>query len=160
MTPHFVRPPHHELPAGTRHDGAGHDGMSLNRRPRKSTAPPGLFAPAPEVVVEKTVKAPKRRQKTTIASGRPSRAKGTKKVAECGTDSGFKKHWREGTERCQPCKDAHRDAARKYDALRRGRRVYVREHCGSAAGIAEHLRRRERRCDVCVAWQTSERKAS
>lgn len=146
MTPHHIRSGGRELPKGTRTDGVGHDGASLNRRPKASTAPAGLFAPAPEVVVKP--KPPK------VRKPRPSRAKNPadykpRKAAVCGTDSGYKKHHREGTETCEPCRRAHAVVQQKYNAQRPKRKQYVRPNCGTREGYDSHRSHKERACDPC-----------
>lgn len=145
---HYVRPPHHELPRGTRQDGLGHDGASLNRRPRPSTAPPGLFAPAPEVVVEKA--APKKRVHPTVATGRPSRAKDgppQRKVAEHGTLAGYHRHSRtDHTPPCEPCKAAKNQYERARH-LPKAPKPPV--ECGSTAGYRRHRYAGEPTCDPC-----------
>jgi hypothetical protein len=148
MTPHHVRPDHHPLPTGSRTDGVGH--VPFTPRPKPSTAPPGLWAPAPEVVTEKAVKV--RKPSPTTASGRPSRAKPPHerkvKVATCGTDSGYKKHLRDKTPTCTPCREAHNVTVRAYDR-NRVRKQYVRADCGTETGYSGHRTRKERICAPC-----------
>jgi len=145
MTPHYVRPPHSPLPQGHRYDGVGHDGIRT-QAPAPSTAPPGLWKPAPEVVAK-----PKPASRTP----RPSRAKPASEhkprtPAEHGTDSGYKRHNRAGTEACGPCREAHRIVARRYAANRpRVRRQPERADCGTEAGYDAHRARKERICDPC-----------
>lgn len=163
--PHHVRPDHHELPRGTRTDGLGHDGASLDRRPKQSTAPAGLFAPAPEINPTKAVKAPKRRQKTTVAEGRPSRAKdGPRQIAKeaaCGTLSGYNRHFRvTKTEPCDECKAAKNDYERaRYKPQSTPK---PEPECGTTRGYRRHRTKGEPTCAPCkeanataqrAAWQ-------
>lgn len=46
-------------------------------------------------------------------------------AAECGTDSGYRAHLKHGTEKCEPCKDAHRAAVRKWANTNRQSRAKV-----------------------------------
>lgn len=134
---HYVRPPHHELPRGTRTDGLGHDGTSLARPPRKSTAPPGLFAPAPEVVVAKRVKAPvKDGSGSNEARRRP-----------CGTEAAAKRHVRSGEPLCDVCQ-AGRDARRK-TPYRPKRTTTPGQRCGTKQGYEDHLAHGETTCQPC-----------
>lgn len=147
-TPHHVRPPHHELPRGHRYDGVGHD-ATHTPRPRLSTAPPGLFAPAPEVVAEKVVKPPKPKR-IKPASQRPPRP-----IAACGTVSGYSRHRRLKEEVCEPCRLANREHKREYNRKHaksqptRVRKQYVRGECGSESGYSAHRTHKERICDAC-----------
>jgi hypothetical protein len=151
--PHYIRPDHHELPRGHRTDGAGHDATSLNRRPRQSTAPAGLWAPAPEVVAEKAVK-PKQ--------PRPSRAKPPterkqRSLPAHGTLSGYSRHKRLKEDVCEPCAEANRVHKREYNKRwnatkpKRVRKTYVRPDCGTQAGYDSHRAHKERACDACRA---------
>lgn len=168
--PHHVRPNHHELPHGSRFDGAGHDGESLNRPPRLSTAPAGLWAPAPEVVPEKAVKPVKRRSpRPSTESGRPSRAKpkGLHKTRRkfvgnrCGERLGYDDHLLRGEETCQRCRDAMAaDARRRYADNKAKPREPAQPHpqCGTTAGRATHRRNGEECCDPCrLARNTADR---
>ena len=56
-------------------------------------------------------------QRTSLAKGKPVRPvpevapNPRRKVAECGTDNGYKRHWRTlGEPACEACKQAHREA--------------------------------------------------
>jgi hypothetical protein len=85
-------------------------------RPDVSTAPDTLRHLAP-------VEPPKPTRRTkTVAEGRPSRAKADRKprkAAECGTQSGYNRHFRvTHTKPCQPCKDAHAERNRQKKARR------------------------------------------
>ena len=42
------------------------------------------------------------------------------KVAACGTDSGYQRHWRLKEPVCEQCREAHRVAIAAYKARRRG----------------------------------------
>lgn len=148
---HYVRPPHHELPKGTRTDGSGHDGSSLNRKPRPSTAPPGLLAPrAPEVIPEKA--APKKRTHPTVATGRPSRAKegaSQRKVAAHGTVAGYHRHSRtDHTPPCDACKAAHAEYRRNRSHTKGVTPRPVPE-CGTPSGYRRHRHVGEPTCQPC-----------
>jgi hypothetical protein len=88
MSVYRIRPPHPELPHGTRNDRVGHTGTV--RTPRPSTAPAGLWAPAPEVVVK-----PKRRANL-------SQAGNVARMSPCGTETAAKRHQRNG-QQCDVC---------------------------------------------------------
>lgn len=163
--PHFVRPDHHNLPTGHRTDGAGHDTTSLNRRPRPSTAPPGLFAPAPEVIVEKAVKAKPKKKVKTVAEGRPSRAKSDRTVpreAICGTVGGYHRHFRiTKTAPCDPCREARNAYARSRSKATPAAPKPA-PPCGTTAAYRRHRTNGEPTCEPCreanaaaqrAAWQ-------
>jgi hypothetical protein len=57
----------------------------------------------------------KARREAKIAAGLTIR----RKVAQCGTASGYKRHARQGTPKCQPCLDAKAAETKKYAAIRR-----------------------------------------
>jgi hypothetical protein len=147
--PHFVRPPHHELPRGNRFDNVGHD-AARTPQPRPSTAPAGLFAPAPEVVAEKV--APKRRQKTTLADGRPSRAKsGSRQIAKeaaCGTHAGYHRHRRVTQtvpcDECKAAKNAYERSRHKPKATPKPAPV-----CGTTRAYRLHRVNGEPTCEPC-----------
>ena len=142
MTPHYVRPDHHPLPRGHRFDGVGHEPQTP--QPRPSTAPPGLYAPAPPINPAKAVKAaPRKRAPKPSATGR--------EPAPCGTDAAYRRHIKNGDPKCLPCRDAHNRTNARYDRHGRANSTHVREHCGTEQGLAEHSRRKERMCDKCRA---------
>lgn len=136
---HYVRPDHYPLPRGTRTDGLGHDGSSLARKPKQSTAPAGLFAPAPEVIVAKAVKA-----KSTAGLTQSSNSARQK---PCGTEPAAKRHVRNGEPLCAECQ-AGRDARRRTPARPR-RFTTPGERCGSVRGYEDHLTRGETTCQPC-----------
>jgi hypothetical protein len=141
--PHYVRPDHHELPFGNRQDGQHEPRLP---KPRQSTAPAGLFAPAPEVVAEKAVR-PKRRQSPDYV--RPSRATGVRKVAECGTDAGYHRHLKvTKTSPCEACREAHKVKGRERSGAKP---LPVLAPCGTEKAYRRHLRRRETPDEQCVA---------
>lgn len=152
MTPHFVRPDHHPLPTGSRDDGIGHD-ATITRPPKKSTAPPGLWAPAPEVVVEKAK--PKTKAPAVIkprSRVKPDKERKIARVATCGTRSGYDRHQRNGEKACDPCRLAVNAAKREYEQRRKGRPPVVRERppCGTWQGRKAHRWRKEEPCEPCV----------
>lgn len=144
-----LAPAHNPLPRGHRLDGIGHEGTLHERPVRGSTAPPGLWAPAPEVVKAKAVKAKKPKAKR-VRAVRPRSTAPRANKAECGTDSGYKKHTREKTPVCDPCRLAHNERNRRYSAADgRSRKQYVRAECGTQQGYDGHRSRKERVCDEC-----------
>jgi hypothetical protein len=141
--PHYVRPDHHPLPFGNRQDGQHEPRLP---KPRQSTAPAGLFAPAPEVIAAKAVK-PKR-----SPSPRPSRATGESANLEHGTDYLYGKCRQRPEGACAECKEAHRLQTARYPR-KRSTTVFVHEGCGTPVGIEKHRARREKQCDACRAYR-------
>ena len=70
--------------------------------------------------------------------------------AKCGTESGFSKHRRDGTEICRPCRDAANDANRRRRSGSFERLRMAPALCGTAGGYRRHLRSRPP-TDPCVA---------
>lgn len=145
--PHFVRPVHHELPRGSRWDGAGHDGASLNRQPRKSTAPAGLFAPAPEVIREKQTQP--RNTEGLSQSGNLARQR------PCGTETAAKRHKRNGEVddkgqiTCQVCIDGRAQRRQDNRPANSARPATPGARCGTKQGYDDHLKRGEEKCQPC-----------
>ena len=67
----------------------------------------------------------------------------TAAVSDHGTESAYKRHQRNHTNPCLPCKQAHATA----EAERRARR---NESHGTPEGITFHRRRRTPVCDLCL----------
>lgn len=141
--PHFVRPDHHPLPTGTRHDALGHDGTSTARRPRQSTAPAGLWAPAPEVIREKAVK-PKKQP-----SGNAAR------LAPCGSETAAKRHKRngevdaDGQITCRVCIDGRKARRTTNRKLKPVKPIAPGSRCGSRLGYDDHIKFGEKTCAEC-----------
>jgi len=66
--------------------------------------------------------------------------------SQCGTDWGYHLHSRHKTAHCQPCKDAHAAAQRKWS-----RRPTMRTICGTYPGYMRHKRSGEDSCEYCLA---------
>jgi len=64
----------------------------------------------------------------------------------CGTDYGYHQHGQLGTPACQPCKDAHAAAYRKWR-----RRPTMSNSCGTYRGYMRHKRAEEDACEYCLA---------
>jgi hypothetical protein len=70
------------------------------------------------------------------------------KVAQCGTNGGYAKHYREGTEPCEGCRLAKReDDERRRRAT--GMQPLFIAPCGTISAYRRHLRRGEEPCDDC-----------
>lgn len=102
-----------------------------NRRLRKAAK---KRAPKPVKVA-----APKPKAK---AAPRPRR------VAQCGTESGYRAHRRKQEPVCQPCQDAHAERSRQARA-RRADAPRVVVQCGTNSGYQTHRNRHEPVCDPC-----------
>lgn len=64
---------------------------------------------------------------------------------KCGTNSGYQKHVKLNTPKCQPCKDAHAAAQLAWQ-----RRPQMRTTCGTYAGYMRHKRAEEDACQWCL----------
>ena len=78
------------------------------------------------------------------------------RAAQCGTESGFHRHKREGTEVCEPCLEARRAAnrraqKRKYERRQKTEGITPRKlkPCGTTAAARRHHRKGEDLCDLC-----------
>jgi hypothetical protein len=108
----------------------------------KATAPKPVKVPKP-----KAIKPPK-----------PKPVPKPKRVAQCGTDSGYRSHRRRGTEICQPCRDAHADVNRRARArwakasaaARAAAVVPSLPTCGTRTGYDTHVTRGEAPCRPCT----------
>jgi len=49
----------------------------------------------------------------------PKKKPKPRRPAECGTDSGYRRHGRHGEDACQRCKDAHTKAQREWNERRK-----------------------------------------
>lgn len=67
------------------------------------------------------------------------------KPGGCGTNSGYQKHIKQKTPKCQPCRDAHAAAQVAWQ-----RRPKVRTTCGTYAGYMRHKRSDEDSCEWCL----------
>lgn len=147
-----LAPAHNPLPRGARFDQVGH-GDILHNRPRKqSTAPAGLFAPAPEAV--KVRPKPPRNTRPPV-----------REPAKCGTDSGYRRHHRFNTEVCEPCRQAHKDRTRIDNGNRSARKSRAKStgprsaaarqqrgnRCGTRPGYDDHIKLRTPSCGPCRA---------
>lgn len=79
---------------------------------------------------------------------RRNKANGTR-VPPCGTDGGYRRHWRNNERSCEDCLAAHAAATK-----RRLGRVVVQPHakvaqCGTESGYKRHLRLKEVPCGAC-----------
>jgi hypothetical protein len=87
---------------------------------------------------------------------RARRAKPDKRLAPCGTEAAYQRHYRWKEAACEPCKRAHSQA----ELERRARKVQRRPAsqapaCGTARGYRQHQRRHEETCGPCrAAWNT------
>lgn len=135
-----------------KHDLKIKDGKVVN--PPKPVQPPKPAAPA----------APKARPKRAPRP-KPEKPKTGRRVAQCGTTGGSRKHYADKTKPCEPCLEA----SRKYQRERRAKngaktRVSTeleRVH-GSLRGFQQHYRLKETPCEPCrIARNTykSERRA-
>lgn len=72
----------------------------------------------------------------------------------CGTEAGYRRHLKEGTLSCQPCRDRHASYTRAY--RERLKTVPARvpgfdpSKCGTYAGYARHQRAADPACDACL----------
>lgn len=73
---------------------------------------------------------------------------GPKMPAQCGTDSGYNRHKRQGTRPCTACCDAHAAYQREWVARPQHMAVPPRP-CGTVAAYQRHLNHGERPCDAC-----------
>lgn len=75
------------------------------------------------------------------------RSSPTQPPAQCGSDSGYRKHVREKSKVCTACLDAHRRSSR---AKVPRTEPTVRPTCGSNAGYVAHHRAGEVACTPCL----------
>lgn len=73
------------------------------------------------------------------------------RVAPCGTEGGYKRHWRNNERACDECLAAHAAVTK-----RRLGRVVIKPHatvarCGTESGYKRHLRLKEVPCEACNA---------
>lgn len=76
-----------------------------------------------------------------------------RRVAQCGTPSGAKKHRREHTEMCQPCRDAENGKSRDWKANKNGTKGLGRpitNGCGTAAAASRHRKNDEPMDEACA----------
>jgi hypothetical protein len=151
---HWVRPAHHPLPSGHRLDNIGHD-ATRSPQPRPSTAPAGLFAPAPEVVREKVAKPRAKRVRPPRTPAAPRQAT----LKPCGTVAAYRRHLAHNEKPCAACKSARAENDCGRDRGYRTNTVKTREQCGTDLGPAEHARRKERLCVQCRSSRTTAPKA-
>jgi hypothetical protein len=64
---------------------------------------------------------------------------------KCGTNGGYQTHVLRKTPKCQPCKEAHAEAARAWRC-----RPTMRTTCGTHPGYMRHKRASEDACDICL----------
>lgn len=78
---------------------------------------------------------------------RVTRTSTRRSEVQCGTNGGFQRHYRQGEEACEPCKEAKREYNRGY----RPKNTTPRElkPCGTRAAYQRHKLAGEEPCEAC-----------
>ena len=155
-------------PVGGRNDSSL-KAVKYADRPRTSTAPASLKVlptvrevnakarvlrtqELAECGTESARRRHRRKKEKCEACARPPRVKTEKpaqpsrrRVASCGTNSGYKRHHRLGSPVCEPCRLAHNENTRKTSFAKPRRRA----ECGTPAGYSVHKRLNTEACQPC-----------